>query len=96
MMPAAWPELAWAPVAAAVLLAVVGALALLAGQPWLLPNLGPTAYLLAALPALPSGRIYNVIAGHLIGLASGIVAVSLTRADTAPLVSKLASSQRRA
>jgi CBS-domain-containing membrane protein len=56
----------------------VGVLALLTGQPWLLPSLGPTAYLLAEMPAHPSTRPYNIIAGHVLGLAAGFVAVWVT------------------
>lgn len=77
---ASLPDALWAPIAGAVLVGFVGVLALLAGQPWLLPSLGPTAYPLAQLPAQPSGRAYNVLAGHLLGLAAGIVAVSATGA----------------
>jgi hypothetical protein len=84
--PAALMEAAWAPLAGALLVGVVGVLALVAGQPWLLPSLGPTAYLLAQMPAQPSGRVYNILAGHLIGLAAGIVAVLLTNAAAAPVV----------
>jgi hypothetical protein len=58
----------------------VGVLALLTGQPWLLPSLGPTAYLLAEMPAHPSTRPYNIIAGHVLGLAAGFVAVWVTGA----------------
>ena len=56
------------------------------GQPWLLPSLGPTAYLLAQLPAQPAARAYNVLAGHLLGLAAGIVAVLATGAAASPVV----------
>jgi HPP family protein len=83
---ASLPDALWAPIAGAVLVGFVGVLALLAGQPWLLPSLGPTAYLLAQLPAQPSGRAYNVLAGHLLGLAAGIVAVWATGAVAAPIV----------
>jgi hypothetical protein len=82
--PASLPDAVWAPLAAAVLVGIVGVLALLAGQAWLLPSLGPTAYLLALMPAQPSTRPYNVLAGHLIGLAAGIAAVWMTGAAAAP------------
>lgn len=84
--PASLPEAVWAPVAGALTIAIVGVLALIAGQPWLLPSLGPTAYLLAEIPAHPSTRVYNIIAGHLIGLAAGIAAVWLTGAMADPVV----------
>ena len=71
---------------AAALMLVVGATAYLAGQPWLFPSLGPTAYLLAAYPSLPSARPYNCVVGHLVGLASGFTAVAVFDAWQAPLV----------
>jgi hypothetical protein len=83
---AALPDALWAPIGGGVLVGLVGALALLAGQPWLLPSLGPTAYLLAQLPAQPSARAYNVLAGHLLGLAAGMIAVWATGAAAAPVV----------
>jgi hypothetical protein len=82
--PAALPDVVWGPIAAAVLIGIVGAIGLLAGQPWLLPSLGPSAYLLALRPAQPSARVYNVLAGHLLGLAAGIVGVWVAGAAAAP------------
>jgi CBS-domain-containing membrane protein len=82
---ASLPDAAWAPVAGALALGVVGVLGLLAGQPWLLPSLGPTAYLVAEMPAHPSTRVYNIVGGHLLGLAAGIVAVLLTGAWAEPV-----------
>jgi hypothetical protein len=84
--PAAWPELAWVPLASAALVGMVGMLGLVAGQAWLVASLGPTAYLLAQMPAHPSTRVYNVVVGHLLGLAGGIVAVWITGAASAPVV----------
>ena len=83
--PASLPETVWAPAAGAVSVGVVGVLALLVGQPWLLPSLGPTAYLLAEMPAHPSTRVYNVVAGHLLGLAAGIIALGVTGAAADPV-----------
>ena len=78
------PDLIWAPVIAGVLMLVAGFLGLAAHQPWLFPSLGPTAFLQAELPKLPSSRFYNTIAGHLLGLGSGLVAVTLLGANIAP------------
>ena len=61
---------------AAALILIVALTAFWAGQPWLFPSLGPTAYLLAKYPELPSSRIYNCVVGHLVGLASGFAAVA--------------------
>lgn len=71
---------------ATVLVAIVGLTAYLAGQPWLFPSLGPTAYLLASYPNLPSSRTYNCLMGHLVGLGSGFAAVAIFNAWHAPVV----------
>jgi hypothetical protein len=82
---AAIPDPVWAPVVGALLIGIVGALALVAGRPWLVPSLGPTAYLQAAMPAHPSARLWNTIAGHAVGLAAGFAAVALLNAWQAPV-----------
>ncbi len=83
--PASLPELLWAPLAGALALGVVGVVALLAGQAWLVPSLGPTAYLLAQMPAHPATRTYNIVAGHLLGAGAGIIAVLVTGAWMSPV-----------
>jgi hypothetical protein len=80
----ALPEFVWSPVAAGLLVALVGIIACLAGQPWLIPSLGPTAYLQAETPAHPSSRFYNTVVGHLIGLIMGFVAVAIFNAWQSP------------
>jgi hypothetical protein len=80
------PEYIWPAGMAALLLLVVGLTALAAGQPWLFPSLGPTAYLLARYPDQPTARIYNTIIGHLVGVASGFAAVAIFNAWQAPVV----------
>ena len=80
------PDMIWAPAAAAVLLLFVGSLALLAGQPWLVPSLGPSAYLVAADAAHPSARVYNVVVGHAVGLAAGLGGVAVLGAWADPVL----------
>lgn len=82
----ALPDAVWAPLVVAGLLAVVGAIALAAGQPWLFPSLGPSAYLVAETPDRPSSRFYNGVVGHLVGFAAGAVVVGLLGAADAPSV----------
>jgi hypothetical protein len=82
--PSALPELIWSPFAAAALMILVGVSACLAGQPWLIPSLGPTAYLQAETPAHPSSRFYNTVVGHLIGLVVGFIAVAIFQAWESP------------
>src|SRR4051812_42751987 len=48
---AAIPDPIWGPVASGLLILVTGAIALLAGRPWLLPSLGPSAALAGEMPA---------------------------------------------
>lgn len=71
------PNMLWAPFVPVVLLAMVGAVALAAGQPLLLPSLGPSAYIMAVESSHPASRPYNTIAGHVIGLAAGFAMVFL-------------------
>lgn len=78
------PDLVWAPLAVCSLLLAVGLIGLAAGQPWLFPSLGPTAFLQAEKPGLPTARFYNTVVGHLLGLVAGVVAVLLLGADAAP------------
>lgn len=80
------PDGVWAPVAVTFLLAVPGVVGFLLGQPWLFPSLGPTAFLQAETPHLRSARFYNVLVGHLIGMAAGFLAVIALHADDAPPV----------
>jgi len=65
---------------------VVGLTAWWAGQPWLFPSLGPTAYLIAKYDNLPTSSVYNCIVGHLVGLAAGFLAVAIFNAWQAPIV----------
>jgi hypothetical protein len=82
--PSALPEFLWSPIAAGMLVVFVGGIACLAGQPWLIPSLGPTAYLQAETPAHPSSRFYNTVVGHLIGLVMGFLAVAIFNAWQSP------------
>lgn len=72
------------PLAAALVLGLVGLLGMWLDVPWLFPSLGPTIAIQAANPELPSARPWNVGAGHLIGMACGIAAVCVTGAAGEP------------
>ena len=82
--PSAVPELTWSPVCAGSLMIFVGVIAWMAGKPWLIPSLGPTAYLQAETPAHPSARFYNTVTGHLIGLSMGFLSVMMFSAWDSP------------
>ena len=68
----ALPDVVWGPLVATALLALVGIGSLASGQPWLMPRLGPAAYLIAVDWAHPSARAYNTIVGHLVGLGQAL------------------------
>jgi hypothetical protein len=84
--PAALPEILWAPFAGGLLVLGVGLAAWMIGQPWLVPSLGPTAYLQAETPAHPSAKFYHVVVGHGIGLAAGFLSVGLFAAWHDPVL----------
>ncbi len=81
------PDLVWGPFWEAVLILIAGLTALWSGHPWLFASLGPTAYEMAEKPELRSARAYNIIVGHLVGMACGFAAVALTKSWFVPSVS---------
>lgn len=80
------PNAVWGPSAVALLVAIPGVAGYLLGQPWLFPGLGPTAFMQAESPHLPSARFYNVVMGHLLGMIAGFIAVALFDASSEPSV----------
>jgi hypothetical protein len=68
------------------ILAIIGALGLWVGQPWLIPSLGPSLYHHTLTPNQPNARALNTFLGHTLGLVFTLVAVYLTAAHTAPSV----------
>ncbi len=71
----------WGPLAAGILILVIGAVGFIANEPLLFPSLGPTAFLQVEDPNLRTARFYNTLVGHLVGLGSGLLAVFVLRAD---------------
>lgn len=60
--------------------ASVGIIALAASitdQPLVFPSLGPTAFLIFDRPRVPSAAPRNVVVGHAIGVACGVVSLAL-------------------
>ena len=51
--------------------------ALLTGEPFVFPSLGPTAFLLFYTPLLPASSPRNTLGGHLIGAAAGYLSLVL-------------------
>ena len=72
----------WTPLVAGFVVSVPGLLGLATGQVLLFPSLGPTAAIQAHNPEDRAARFYNVLVGHLGGLASAcLVVLALGLAD---------------
>jgi CBS-domain-containing membrane protein len=60
-----------------IAIAVMSAVALVTGAPFIFPSLGPTAFLLFYTPMLPASSPRNTLIGHAIGAGSGYLALVL-------------------
>jgi hypothetical protein len=80
------PLFAWAPLVSALSIAVLGGAALISGQPWIVPSLGPSIYLAGESPAHPSARFLNTVIGHLIAIIVAVLTVRALGAQDAPPV----------
>lgn len=60
-----------------VVLALTGAVGLVAEQPWLFPSLGPTVMLFFESPDNPTARPRNTVVGHVVGIAVGAGCLAL-------------------
>jgi CBS-domain-containing membrane protein len=61
-------------------LIAIGAMSLVAlvtGEPFVFPSLGPTAFLLFYTPVTPAASPRNTLAGHAIGAAAGYLALAV-------------------
>jgi hypothetical protein len=58
-----------------VLIMIPGVLGLVSGMLWLFPSLGPSYFMQVQTPQLKAARPYNVVGGHLIGVAMGYLTV---------------------
>ena len=58
-------------------IALMAAAALVTGQPFIFPSLGPTAFLLFYTPLQASASPRNTIVGHLVGALAGYLALVL-------------------
>lgn len=76
----------WAPVASALVLVGPAVLAVVTGQVFLFPSLGPTAVMLAHEPQHRSSRPYAVLVSHAVGFAAASVSVMLFGIGFAPSV----------
>jgi CBS-domain-containing membrane protein len=58
--------------------------ALLTGQPFVFPSLGPTAFLLFYTPLIPAASPRNTVCGHAIGAAAGYLSLVVFGLTNAP------------
>ncbi len=58
-------------------IALMSLVALLTGQPFIFPSLGPTAFLLFYTPTAPAASPRNTVLGHLIGATAGYLSLAL-------------------
>jgi len=62
-------------IASTLTMAAIGALAVWWAEPFVFPPIGATLFILFAFPLAQEANPRNVVGGHLIGLAAGIVAL---------------------
>ena len=58
-----------------IAIGAMAGVALVTGEPFVFPSLGPTAFLLFYTPMLPASCPRNALGGHLIGAAAGYLAL---------------------
>lgn len=71
-----------------VTIGVLALLALISGNPFVFPSLGPTAYLLFFTPLAEASSPRSTILGHAIGIVCGYGAFVVTGAGTVPFAAQ--------
>ncbi|MCU4740854.1 HPP family protein [Halobacteria archaeon AArc-m2/3/4] len=61
---------------------VLGVIAVVSGQPFLFPSLGPSAYLMATGEQPREEGAYHVVGGHAVAVVAGLIAYGLFAGDT--------------
>jgi CBS-domain-containing membrane protein len=78
-----------------VAIGVMALVALVTGEPFVFPSLGPTAFLLFYTPLAPAASPRNALGGHLIGAAAGYLAlVAFGLTDAAPALATSVTGAR--
>ncbi len=77
-------KLLLASVLAALVLGVIGALAVWAQQAWLIPSLGSAILVQTIEAEQPTAGGYSMFVGQLLGVAAGVIAVYVTAGYLAP------------
>lgn len=76
----------FATVGEGALVVSLAAIGWIAHMPFIFPSLGPTAFEQVERPRAPSSRLYNVVVGHFVALGCGFLALWLSHAWNAPVV----------
>lgn len=78
-----------------IAIAAMALVALVTGEPFVFPSLGPTAFLLFYTPLLPASSPRNTLGGHAIGAAAGYLAlVVFGLTDNAPALASSVTGAR--
>jgi hypothetical protein len=76
-------------------IALLAAVAMISGTPFVFPSLGPTAFLLFVTPTAPTASPRNTLLGHAVGIACGWAALGVTGlADAGPAIVTGVSMER--
>ncbi|MGE5245971.1 MAG: HPP family protein [Betaproteobacteria bacterium] len=67
-----------------ITIALLAAVAMISGTPFVFPSLGPTAFLFFFTPRAPSASPHHTIIGHAIGIACGYLALVVFGLQHAP------------
>jgi CBS domain-containing membrane protein len=78
-----------------IAIGVMAGVALVTGEPFVFPSLGPTAFLLFYTPLTPAASPRNTIGGHAIGAAAGYLSLVLfDLTDAAPALASSVTGSR--
>lgn len=83
------PALLWVPLASGALTLIIGLFAFGADHPWLFPSLGPTIFIVAYMPETRMASMFNVVAGHGLGVMAGLTGVLVAGAAWEPSVAQV-------
>lgn len=80
------PDAIWSPLASGLSMLMIGLIGLASGTLLLFPSLGPSAVMQAHSPSHPNTKPYNVLVGHLGGMACAYIAVAIFGLERSPSI----------
>jgi hypothetical protein len=78
------PDAVWAPAIGAIMLLILGGVAMALGRPLLIASLGTTVYMQAERPHDMKSSFYAVLLGHFFALGAGFFSIWVLNAWSAP------------